>query len=225
MTVTAIDIGSNSIRILTLGPDGSDVRREAVVTGLATGVDATGRLADATVDATIDVLERFANWMEADGTARVRAVATSACRDAANGPEIMDRIAGIIGVEPEIISGAAEAELAFRGASSHAGPGPRVVVDIGGGSTEIIEGADEIEWHHSYDIGSVRLTDWAIDERPVPDTAVERARTMADGVFAMPAIPVAGGAVIGVAGTFTSIAAIDRGLERYRRDLVDQTVR
>lgn len=223
MTVAAIDIGSNSVRLLTVDAHGAEVRREVEVTGLARGVDIAGLLSEEAVVATEAVLARFAARIESDRSDRVGIVATSASRDAINGAEVMARFERVIGVAPEIIGGGREAALAFAGATAHLPRATHVVVDIGGGSTEIIEGSDVIRWAHSYDIGSVRLTDRSLGHHPVSDAGIGEAREVADQVLSSPRPDVEAGSIIGVAGTFTSIAAIVLGLVEYDRAQVHHT--
>ena len=217
MNAAAIDIGSNSIRLLVIDEDLNELHRETNVTGLARGVDAGGLLSDTAVAETLDVISRYAGVIEYHGVARLGAVATSASRDAANGPEVMQRIAEALGAEPAIIDGHEEASLAFAGARSHLpGSHDRIVIDIGGGSTEIIEGVDEVAWAHSYDIGSVRITDRHLAAKPASPEVVAEAEEDARAVFSDPAVPQIGGAqVVGVAGSFANLAAISLGLRDY----------
>lgn len=221
MIVAAIDIGSNSVRLLVRDDRGRALRRDATVTGLARGVDAGRRLSDEAVRATLSVIERYRAELSALGDVRVHAVATSAARDAANGAEVMAAIGDVLGSHPEIISGDREAALAFAGASDGlGGTGPRVVVDIGGGSTEVIRGDDGVDWARSYDIGSVRLTDRALPGRPPSSRELVAAHREVDRVLSLPPVDARAERIIGVAGTFTSLAAMHLGLERYDPDLV-----
>ena len=219
--IGAIDIGSNSIRLMVMDADGSVMRRESEVTGLARGVDASGVLSDDAVTSTLAVLERFADVMVDDGVIRFAAVATSAARDARNGPEVMRSIAAVLGRPPSIIDGEDEALLAFSGATTGAGRiGRQVVVDIGGGSTEVVEGEIDVTWSHSYDIGSVRLTDRSLPDRPASAPQLATAAAEVDRVLSEPPIRIRAEEVIGVAGTFTSLAAMHLGLVRYDPDMV-----
>lgn len=224
MSVAAIDIGSNSVRLLVLDNDGKQIVRESTVTALCRGVDATGRFRDDTVAATLDVMRSYANLISDCGATRVRAVATSASRDSANGAELMDAIHGIIGAMPEIISGVVEAELAFAGATADVDAVPPfLVVDIGGGSTEFVHGVAEPSYSVSVDIGSVRLTDTRLPDRPPTATQLREAAGAVDAVFSVVDPPEPPGTVIGAAGTFTSLAAIALGLDEYDRGLVHQS--
>ena len=223
VTVTAIDIGSNSVRLLTVASDGTELRRVVEVTGLARDLDASGTLSEASVAATETVLASFASMIDHDGSDRVGIVATSASRDATNGPDVMRRFERIIGVAPEIIGGGREAALSFAGATAETAHIQQVVVDIGGGSTEIIDGSDAITWAHSYDIGSVRLTDRCLPNQLVSDDEVSSAREVAAAVFLSPVPAARSKRIVGVAGTFTSLAAMVLNLEAYDRMRVHRT--
>jgi exopolyphosphatase/guanosine-5'-triphosphate,3'-diphosphate pyrophosphatase len=222
--VGALDIGSNSIRLMIVAADGSVIRRESEVTGLARGVDANGALSDDAVASSLTVLSRFADLMAEGGVTRFAAVATSAARDARNGPDVMRAIGRVLGQEPSIIDGEDEARLSFVGAVTGAGrTGRQVVVDIGGGSTEVVEGEVDVTWSHSYDMGSVRLTDRSLPDRPASVAQLASASAEVDRVLSEPPIRIRAEDVIGVAGTFTSLAAMHLGLDRYDPDAVHGT--
>ena len=224
MSVAAIDIGSNSVRLLILDDCGVLLLRDSTVTALGRGVDATGRFRDDTVEATMDVMRFYKEAMMIHGVQQARAVATSASRDAANGLELMDAIGEIIGATPEIISGDVEASLAFSGATANTrGEPPFLVIDIGGGSTEFVFGATEPMYTTSIDIGSVRLTDRMLSDRPPTTTQLSDASTHVDTAFSAVELPGTPRTVIGAAGTFTSLAAVSLGLDRYDRDVVHET--
>lgn len=225
MNVAAIDIGSNSVRLLVRTAEGEVLRRATTVTGLARGVDGSGRLSDAAIEATIAAITDYRATIDEFGVARARAVATSAVRDAANGSVAMDQVAAVLGSRPEIVSGDREAHLAFMGAIDgvHV-TGTGIVVDIGGGSTEIIAGRDRPGWAHSYDIGSVRLTDRVLASRPAPPDELDAAIDEVDRVLADPSVVARGDRVIGVAGTFTSLAAMHLELDAYDPDAVHGSV-
>ena len=205
LTVAAIDIGTNSTRLL-VGDD-----RRAVITRLGHGVDRTGRLDEEAVARTLAVLRDFAP--AAAGADQVRAVATSAARDAANRDEFLDAAASILGVRPELLTGEAEGRLAYAGATAGmaADDGPFLVLDIGGGSTELVTAGGAM----SLDIGAVRLTEqWLHDDPPTAEQlsmAVSVARTHVED--ATRELPDAKDArtIVGVAGTITTVAAIELG--------------
>jgi exopolyphosphatase/guanosine-5'-triphosphate,3'-diphosphate pyrophosphatase len=220
--VSAIDIGSNSVRMLTIGEAGAETRREVEVTGLARGLDASRLLSAEVVAETEVVLERFARLVEVDGSEAVGVVATSASRDAINGPDVMKRFERILGVSPEDIDGTREASLSFAGATAGLHGRSHVVVDIGGGSTEIVAGTHVVTWTNSYDIGSVRLTDRCSLRYPASSRELADAREAVRSVLGNSKQP-SSTEIIGVAGTFTSIAGIVLGLDRYDRSRVPGT--
>lgn len=225
MKIAAIDIGSNSVRLLVMDHSGRDLYRDVTVTGLGRGIDATGRFRDETVARTLDVMRRYAVVIAAHDVSCVGAVATSASRDASNGPDLMDAIEHVVGTRPRIIDGSHEAELSFRGATTHvAGEPPILVVDVGGGSTEFVYGSVEPEFSVSTNVGSVRLSDQFLPDRPPTALQLAEASAHVDAVFSSFDLPGAPRTVIGVAGTFTSLTAIVLRLERYDRKAVHGSV-
>lgn len=223
--IAAIDCGTNTIKLLVgnpaVHPDG--VRRESRMIRLGQGVDATGMLAPEALERAWTALEEFATIIADAGARRIRFCATSATRDAGNAAEFTAGVLERLGVAPEVLSGEEEARLAFDGAVRGVGAGltgPVLVVDIGGGSTELILGdpASGPTAAHSMDIGSVRLHERHVHHDPVD--AVEIAAIVADvdaALDACPVDPAAAATVIGVAGTNTTIAAGTLGLEAYDR--------
>ena len=209
MKVAAVDIGTNSMRLLMVhlvGDGPVEIGRYERVTGLGRGVDATGELNQEAVDRTLLALSEFGARMRDAGVERKRAVATSASRDARNRERFFDQAELALGIRPEMISGDEEAGLAFAGATAGIDrSGPHLVIDIGGGSTEFVT----IEGGRSFDIGSVRLTDRLLKDRPSPPDQIGAARAMVAEMF-LPVTPFVG-AVIGVAGTWTSLARIKHG--------------
>jgi exopolyphosphatase/guanosine-5'-triphosphate,3'-diphosphate pyrophosphatase len=213
-TVAAIDIGTNSTR-LAVGDE-----RRATITRLGRGVDGAGRLDDAAVARTLDVLRDYASIIDAHGARRVRVVATSAARDAANRESFFDAAEAILGTRPELLSGEEEGRLAYLGATDGLDPddGPFVVFDIGGGSTEFAV-ADGVL---SVDTGAVRLTEqWLHSDPPTAEelsmaVSVVRAH-LEDVTRELPAAKQAR-TVLGLAGTVTSVAAVELGY--YERDAV-----
>lgn len=219
MRVGAVDIGTNSMRMLIADVSEHGVEwldRRTTVTGLGRGVDATGALGSEAVARTIDVLAGYGAALDRAGVGVRRAVATSATRDAANREEFLDKAEPAIGYRPDVISGEEEAALAFAGATREvAGDPPYVVIDIGGGSTEFVFGVDDPSYRVSIDIGSVRLTDRLLPDRPAqPDqlaAAEDHVAELLETVF----LPSSPGVVVGVAGTFTSLSAISQDLPAY----------
>jgi len=212
--VGVVDIGTNSMRLLIT--DGStETGRWVEVTGLGRGVDSTGALSPAGMEESLAALARFGDWMEREGVETRKAIATSASRDASNRDLFFDLAESALGVRPTLISGTEEARLAFSGATAGAGyDAPVVVSDIGGGSTELVTEDSEV----SIDIGSVRLTERAIPSRPAPVTEMEKARNLVAELIGDVRIEV--GTLVGVAGTWTSLAAIAQHLPEYSRDRV-----
>jgi len=227
--VAAIDCGTNSIRLLVADlqvVDGvialTDVHREMRVVRLGEGVDATGQLSSAAIERTRLALTDYAATLRAAGAARVRMAATSATRDASNRDEFVQMVTATLGQAPEVVTGAQEAELSFRGAVGDLDPdtGPFLVVDIGGGSTEmvvgsVVDGQISIAGQLSLDIGCVRITERLL--RGDPPTADERsaaqdwaAGVLAAGLDALPMSTVR--RLIPVSGTAITVAAAALGL-------------
>ena len=226
--VAAVDIGTNSTRLLigdVVEGGLTEITRRVVVTGLGKGVDADRALGEEGIGRTVEVLASYREDIEEAGVERARAVATSATRDAGNSAVFLDRAAAALGSRPDVVDGATEARLGFRGARSGIdGPAPYLMIDPGGGSTEFVFGIDVPLSVHSIDIGSVRLTERALPDRPADQAAVLAAAGMADAVLAAVELPGVAGTVIGVGGTYTSLAAIVLGLEAYDRSRVHGSV-
>lgn len=221
--LAAIDCGTNSTRLLVARPDGRAVDRLARITRLGQGVDATGRLADEAVARTVAVLEEYRQVMDRHGVERVRMAATSAARDAANRDSFFAAAAGVVGVAPELLGGDAEARLSFAGATTELDPadGPFLVVDIGGGSTEFAVGTTVAEGVLSTDIGCVRVTEkYLRSDPPAPEElsqALDVVRGHLDDVAReVPAVADAR-RFVGLAGTVTTMAAVEIGLAAYDR--------
>jgi exopolyphosphatase / guanosine-5'-triphosphate,3'-diphosphate pyrophosphatase len=221
LPVAAVDIGTNSVRLLVRGPEGTDIERIARITRLGGGVDRTGRLDPAGIDRTIEVLAGYRTILDRHGVDRMRAIATSAARDAANRDELFDRAEDVLGICPELLSGDEEGRLAFAGATDGLDPalGPFCVVDLGGGSTEFAVGTTELEGILSVDMGSVRFTERYVEHDPpepeelVACLSVAEAH-LSDVVRELPAIADTA-TWIGVAGTITTMAAVEIGLIDY----------
>lgn len=206
MRLAAVDIGTNSVRLLVVDHDRSDLVRRTVITGLGRGMQHTGRLnPDGRVE-TLAVLGEYRREMEGLGAGAVRAVMTAVGRSASDVEPFLEEAKGALGIRPQVISGHEEARLSYRGAVAGLEGGDWTVVDIGGGSTEIVSAAAA----RSADIGSVRLTDLFLGARPAPAEAVETAREHARRILAGEKAP---DGVVGVAGTWTTLAALT--LEEY----------
>jgi exopolyphosphatase / guanosine-5'-triphosphate,3'-diphosphate pyrophosphatase len=225
--VAAIDCGTNSIRLLVsdVATDGTmvDVVRRMTIVRLGEGVDRTGRFSAEAITRTLDALRTYADEVSSLGAERVRMVATSAARDAANRDEFLDAAGGVLGVRPEVISGDEEARLSFLGAtqglSRDAGNGPPfLVVDIGGGSTELVLGTDAVTAARSVDVGCVRLTERSLPSDPPLAAEIDAASRLVDAMLATAAetVPVRDAAtLIAVAGSATTVAAVALGLTGY----------
>ncbi|OLO99649.1 exopolyphosphatase [Mycolicibacterium porcinum] len=226
--VGAIDCGTNSIRLLIADMvDGKlrDVHREMRVVRLGQGVDATGEFAAEALARTESALADYVALMAQHSVTAVRMVATSAARDAGNRDEFFAMTARLLGkVVPgsvaEVITGTEEAELSFRGAVGELDPaaGPFVVVDLGGGSTELVLGDTAVQASFSADIGCVRLTERCLHTDPPTADEVAQARAVArDGLAeALRVVPVEGARTwVGVAGTMTTLSALAQRMTEY----------
>lgn len=235
--VAAIDCGTNSIRLLVtdLDPETggtSELTRRMRIVRLGQGVDATGRLAPEALERTFAACADYAAEIRDLGAERLRFVATSATRDAANRDEFFAGVRSRLGVEPEVITGDEEAALSFAGATravaaqpldGGAHPTPYLVVDIGGGSTEFVLGDREVEAARSVDIGCVRLTERHLTQDPPTLAQITAARRDVDAAIDLAAekVPIdQAKTLVGVAGSVTTVAAIALGLAEYDRDRV-----
>jgi exopolyphosphatase/guanosine-5'-triphosphate,3'-diphosphate pyrophosphatase len=227
--VAAIDCGTNSFRLLVAGsgPDGElvELTRELRIVRLGQGVDATGELHPDALARTFAAAEAYADQLRAYGVApeRTRVVATSAARDARNRTAFFDGMTARLGVVPEVISGTEEARLSFVGALSGVRPaesGPVLVMDIGGGSTELVRGdaSGSIASAVSLDIGSVRLTERFGLAGPWPSEGRRAATAYVDGLLDTVDVALDGVVTwIGVAGTVTTVSALVQELPAYDR--------
>ena len=223
MRVAAIDIGTNTVLLLVAEKrDGKlvAVEEHATITRLGQGVDKSRTLAPEAVERTNACLDRYADIVAKLGVARTDVVGTSAMRDAGGGEAVRAHVKARFGVAARTISGDEEARLTFSGALSGLSlPDGRVIVfDIGGGSTEVVDGDREtraISFAHSYDVGSVRLTERHV--RTDPPSAEERAAVERTASEALSTVPesVRGAPVVGIAGTITTLAAVSLGMTTY----------
>jgi exopolyphosphatase/guanosine-5'-triphosphate,3'-diphosphate pyrophosphatase len=238
--LAAIDCGTNSTRLLVAdaGPRGTadgttTVERRMRITRLGRGVDATGALAPEAVDLTLEVLREYRAALDRHGVERVRMTATSAARDAANRELFFEPAAEIVGTAPELLSGDEEGRLAFAGATAKLDParGPFLVVDIGGGSTEFAVGAGgggPPDGVVSVDVGCVRVTEKFLHRDPPAPEELSQALSVVrdhldDVARELPAATEAP-TLVGLAGTVTTIAAIELGLPDYDRDRIHHFV-
>jgi exopolyphosphatase/guanosine-5'-triphosphate,3'-diphosphate pyrophosphatase len=222
MKVAAIDCGTNAIRLLIADVTGDrlvDVVRRMEIVRLGEGVDRTGMLSPAAIERTRVALLRYADEIREHHAVKVRMCATSASRDASNAQEFRDMVRGVLGVDPEVITGEQEAALSFLGAvKGLAAEGPYLVFDLGGGSTEFVTGTDRVERAISMDIGCVRMTERHLHGDP--PTAEELAAAEKDVTAAvdtaLAAVPGrAARTLVGLAGTVTTVAALAHELPEY----------
>ncbi len=242
MSVAAVDVGSNSVRLLVLDDAGERVLRRITTTRLAEGVDRTGHLVDAAIERTVTALVGFRDVWTAEGVptdrAHVRIAATSAVRDAADRDRFLSAVLDSVGVSVDVISGEEEARLGFTGASG-AVPSidPCLVVDVGGGSTELVIGRDgEVLASVSTQLGCVRLTERDLHTDPPADTERDAAVATAEQVLTAGLDVLTEGlgahglvlgdvrTVVAVAGTATTLAALHLGLDDYEESRIHGTV-
>jgi exopolyphosphatase/guanosine-5'-triphosphate,3'-diphosphate pyrophosphatase len=227
--VAALDCGTNSTRLLIADATGATVDRQMQVTRLGEGVDATHRLTPAAIDRTLAVLAGYRKAMDAWAVTGARLVATSAVRDATNGEVFLAAASEIVGVPAELLSGEEEGRLAYAGATADldAADGDDVVVDIGGGSTELVVQRAGQVGAVSMALGCVRLTERYLRHDPptadeVADAVAAIARALVDAESVVPALcslrP--GSRLLGLAGTVSTLAMLDQGLATFDRDRV-----
>jgi exopolyphosphatase / guanosine-5'-triphosphate,3'-diphosphate pyrophosphatase len=218
--VAAIDIGTNSVRLLITDSAGNELERLMRMTRLGQGVDVTGELAPEAIARTVAVLTEYASHLRAHGVGRVRVAATSAARDARNGADFFDAAERVLAVRPELLSGEAEAQWSFFGATLGLSQrdAPFLVIDLGGGSTEFVLGSERPEAAISLQMGCVRMTERHLHGDP-PTTEqlaacesdvrreLRRVRELIDVSKAR--------LVIGLAGTVTALSAMQLGLTHY----------
>ena len=226
MRVAAVDLGTNSTRLLVADVDDGrldEVSRRQKITRLGEAVDERKRLLPVPIARVRHVLTDFRREAERLGAERTLAVATSAVRDAENGEAFLGEIEWSYGFQTRLLSGHEEAQLTFRGAST----GRKVaedtlVIDIGGGSTELVVGGpDGLRFHDSLDLGGVRLTERFLHSDPPTEEELEACGAVVRALLAE-RVPreVRPRTAIGVAGTITSLAALDLGLAEYDPDRV-----
>jgi exopolyphosphatase/guanosine-5'-triphosphate,3'-diphosphate pyrophosphatase len=206
------------------GPDKEDVHREMRVVRLGEGVDRTGVLAPAALARTRVAALDYAATCRDLGVERTRFVATSATRDAANRDEFVALVEECFGLQPEVVSGDDEAALSFLGATRGlvADP-PYLVVDIGGGATELVLGTDRVQAAVSVDVGCVRLTERHLQDDPPTAEQVTAARADVDAALARAAevVPVSQArTTVGLAGSVTTVAALALGLPSYQPERI-----
>jgi exopolyphosphatase/guanosine-5'-triphosphate,3'-diphosphate pyrophosphatase len=219
--VAVIDIGSNSTRLLVADvEDGrvEPVERRSTVTRLGRGVDLSGQLAAEAIEAACAAVDPYVATLQELGAEKVDAIATSAVRDAANGSAFVAELRERFALSARVLDGEEEARLTYLGASSETSPAvPTLVVDIGGGSTELIVGEGrEIEWHVSLQAGVVRHTERHLVHDPPTPIELDALATDLRGLIEAASLDAPRAeAAIAVAGTPTSLAAIELELDPY----------
>jgi exopolyphosphatase/guanosine-5'-triphosphate,3'-diphosphate pyrophosphatase len=217
--VAAVDIGTNSVRLLIADDAGRELQRPMHMTRLGQDVDVTGRLAPEAIARTTQVLDQYRALAERYAVERMRATATSAARDATNRAEFFDAAERALGVRPELLSGDEEAQLSFQGATADVSPdlGPFLIIDLGGGSTELVLGDRQPEAVVSLQLGCVRMTERHL--KSDPPTPGELDACFADVARELRAVHgierTRARCVIGLAGTVTALAGMALGLTTY----------
>ncbi len=218
--VAAIDCGTNSIRLL-ISDGGEDVAREMRIVRLGQGVDRTGRLDPEALERTRVALVDYAAAIRAAGARAVRMVATSATRDAENRGDFVEMVRGVLGVDPEVLSGDAEARLSYAGAVAGLSGirWPLLVADIGGGSTELVLGdAGRVIAARSVDVGCVRLTERRLLSDPPAAAEIAAASEDIAAALALASTSVTldgASTFVGLAGSVTTVVAHALRLSAY----------
>jgi exopolyphosphatase/guanosine-5'-triphosphate,3'-diphosphate pyrophosphatase len=236
-TIAAIDCGTNSTRLLIARPENGRLQtmeRLMRITRLGQGVDQGQALKPEAIDRTLSVLEQYHDVMDQFGVSQVRMTATSAARDATNREDFFGAAERVVGVRPELLNGEDEGRLSFAGATSELDPadGPFLVVDIGGGSTEFAVGPAHAtrgpSGVMSVDVGCVRLTERFLHSDPPRPEELSQALSVVhdyldDVEREIPAVHDAA-RFVGLAGTVTTVAAVEMGLPAYDRDRIHHFV-
>ncbi|MFL3021330.1 MAG: exopolyphosphatase [Acidimicrobiales bacterium] len=224
--VAILDFGTNTTRLLITNGTSVDIRTHRI-TGLGRGLGKTDRLSEEGIGRVLDAVDEFKSLISENGAQRIRAVATSAARDAVNRADLFEPVSAALNHELELLSGEEEARYGFLGATAGlpSTDGPFLVIDIGGGSTEFSYGTHAAEIHRSVDMGSVRFMEqFFINDPPKPEElsgAIQVARLHLDDIDRDHAIMGTAKSVVGVAGTITTIAAVEIGLEPYDPQIID----
>jgi exopolyphosphatase/guanosine-5'-triphosphate,3'-diphosphate pyrophosphatase len=219
--IAAIDVGTNTVLLLVAeraGDGFAPLVERAEITRLGRGVDASGRLDPAAIRDTVEVLAAFAEEARALGASRILCVATSAARDAANGQRFFEAARARAGVLPEVISGEEEARLVHASAwRDFGGDGPLAVLDVGGGSTEFTLGEGPVpRVRTSLQVGAVRLTERHVRSDPLDGRDLAALRAAArEALRPIAGPPAPGGRLVAVAGTVTTLSAVQQALPVY----------
>jgi exopolyphosphatase/guanosine-5'-triphosphate,3'-diphosphate pyrophosphatase len=218
--VGAVDIGTNSVRLLIVDRAGRELERVMRMTRLGQGVDVSGELAPEAITRTVAVLSEYGTRLRNHGVGPVRAAATSAARDARNGQVFFDAAEAALGVRPELLSGDTEARLSFEGATHGLAPsdGPFLVIDLGGGSTEFVLGSERPEAAISVQMGCVRMTERHLRSDPATNDELRACEADVRAVLAPVRTQIdvrTARSAVGLAGTVTALSALQLGLTRY----------
>ncbi|MGO9029011.1 MAG: exopolyphosphatase [Acidimicrobiales bacterium] len=231
--VAAIDCGTNSTRLLVADAGGRPLERLMRITRLGEGVDATGSLSAVAIERSVAVLGEYRAVMDRFGVARARLVATSAARDASNGSTFLAAAAAVVGVQPELLSGREEGALSMAGAVADLDPadGPFLVVDIGGGSTELVAGSgpdDPDLVAVSLQLGCVRVTERFLASDPPTGAELTSAEAMVADALEQAVADhprfLDKPRLVGLAGTVTTLSSLQSGLATYDRDRIHHSV-
>ena len=224
--VAILDFGTNTTRLLITNGTSVDIRTHRI-TGLGRGLGKTDRLSEEGIGRVLDAVNEFKSLISENGVQRIRAVATSAARDAVNRADLFEPVSAALNHELELLSGDDEARYGFLGATAGlpSTDGPFLVIDIGGGSTEFSYGTHTAEIHRSVDMGSVRFMEqFFVNDPPKPEElsgAIQVARLHLDDIDRDHPTMGKAGSLVGVAGTITTIAAVEIGLEPYDPQIID----
>jgi exopolyphosphatase/guanosine-5'-triphosphate,3'-diphosphate pyrophosphatase len=222
--VAAIDIGTNSTNLLITDRDKRTLERQVTVTRLGQGVDKSRMLAPEAIERTILCLARYRELLDAHGSPLLRIIASSASRDALNREEFFAQAENVLGVRPELVSGEEEARLAYRGCTTNLIPDTNghLIIDIGGGSTELIIGTTQLSQAYSIDAGAVRMTERHLrHDPPQPEellNAIGEVQDLFDDVLRLNPSMAHVRQIIGTAGTIVTIAAVELGQQVFRAD-------
>jgi len=216
----AIDIGTNSVRLLVNDKSGTELLREMHITRLGQGVDQTGQLAAEAIERTMRVLIEYAALLDQHRPYQLRMTATSAARDSKNRDVFFTQVQAALGQQPELLSGEDEARLSFLGACADLDPakGPFVVFDIGGGSTEFALGTTHPTAFLSVNMGGVRITERFLTSDPPTIDEVSRAEGYIEGLLTQVGQQIDTQQArmwLGLAGTVTSFASSVANLDHY----------
>jgi exopolyphosphatase/guanosine-5'-triphosphate,3'-diphosphate pyrophosphatase len=231
--VAAIDCGTNSTRLLIVDADGVTLERSMQITRLGAGVDATGLLAPDAVERCLSVLREYRQIMDKFSVTKGRLIATSAARDAGNGAEFLRAAGEVTGIEPELLAGTEEGRLSLAGALSDLDldGGPFLIVDIGGGSTELVAGSDPDDPQlavMSLQVGCVRITERYLHSDPPTADELMAAEAMVNELLdqAIARYPrfLDAHRLVGLAGTVTTLASLHLGMDIYDRNRIHHHV-